>query len=110
MGVFDIINSSNGLFLCRFCVKYQFRHCVINPGSRRVFILPQEPGNPRGGNYVFALDFQPLESPFYKIVCFRDTYIYNEKMMKKPGSLEILIYSSENGTWKTSRKFPGNQI
>ncbi|PRQ31950.1 putative F-box domain-containing protein [Rosa chinensis] len=94
----DILQSCNGLFLCRHRVvpflchhrvaDLRKRHpvYVVNPTTNQFSVL----SSPRVGKDPFfiryALAFDPSKSPHYKVVCLDDH--------------QIDIYSSETRAWK----------
>ncbi|KAJ4840358.1 hypothetical protein Tsubulata_007628 [Turnera subulata] len=94
-GGIEIIQSCNGLLLCAtFRTRYRSKrnYYVYNPTTRHYTTLPHPlPGRISG----VSLAFDPSKSPHYKAVC-----VTNSRSLRN--HLQIQIYSSETGPWRTS--------
>ncbi|KAF7811483.1 cell division cycle protein 48-like protein [Senna tora] len=94
----DVLQSCNGLVLCRSDYRVEIHYYVCNPTTKQYSVLP--PLKKCSGllNFVsgVCLAFDPSKSPHYKVVCVRFcglSYQYH---------YQIEIYSSENGLWRVS--------
>ena len=92
----SVLQSCNGLLLCASFRAHELsrRYYVYNPTTKQFAILPQI-----GSQYAehvcgMNLAFDPVRSPYYKVVCVR-----------RVGNLfQIEIYSSETQLWRVSGK------
>ncbi|KAF3615549.1 hypothetical protein FXO37_35450 [Capsicum annuum] len=90
-----ISQSCNGLLLCRtFHNPFMFNesYYIINPTTQQFTTLPK----PSSGDVVgMSLAFDPLKSPYYKVICLQISEI-------EPANYQIEIYSSELKKWRVS--------
>ncbi|PON92417.1 F-box domain containing protein [Trema orientale] len=100
-----IIQSCNGLLLCRPVLDYKSRiNYVYNPTTKHYAKLPPSPtprniGESTRTNYTVlgvSLAFDPSKSPHYKVVCVSDSC-----GVFRP-TFNVEIYSSETGCWTLS--------
>lgn len=90
-----IKQSCSGLLLCSSLQENAPRphYFVYNPTTNKYTMLPPIP-NDKGALFRdFVLAFDPLQSPDYKVVCVKDSFLYES-------SFQIEIYSSQTGTWR----------
>ena len=92
-----VLQSCNGLLLC---ASYRARelkrtYYVYNPTTKQFATLPQI--RHECSKYVcgMTLAFDPIKSPFYKVVCLRRSE--NSRQL-----FQIEIYSSETLSWRAS--------
>lgn len=97
-----ILQSCNGLLLCCTADVRDLRrsYYVYNPATRQYCTTLPRPQVRRGVAAVgticrMTLAFDPLKSPYYKVVCVR----YCDETHTQ---LEIEIYSSETRCWRRS--------
>ncbi|KAL8149309.1 hypothetical protein AgCh_006353 [Apium graveolens] len=90
----SVLQSCNGLLLCASFRAHESnrRYYICNPTTKQFAILPQIKSQNLKNVCGMSLAFDPLRSPYYKVVCVR-----------RVGDLfQIEIYSSETLFWRVS--------
>uniref|UniRef100_A0A2N9GCW1 Uncharacterized protein n=1 Tax=Fagus sylvatica TaxID=28930 RepID=A0A2N9GCW1_FAGSY len=88
-----ILQSCNGLFLCRSQIQNRdFSYYVCNPTTKHFSTLPPITTNGPISIFGVNLAFEPSKSPYYQVICVRSSdvslYYY-----------QIEIYSSKTRAW-----------
>ncbi|KAK1421381.1 hypothetical protein QVD17_23677 [Tagetes erecta] len=112
-----VLHSVNGLMLCHslyehFCkvtkaIEYNAMYYVFNPTINQAITVPKPElegcdwvrRRPRG----MTLVFDPVKSPYYKVVCVRG-HLWSDHLFG------IEVYSSETRSWKVCGKPFSNEI
>ncbi|XP_076949139.1 F-box protein At5g07610-like [Bidens hawaiensis] len=95
---FSILQSCNGLLLCRKGYGDSRKYYVLNPTTKQFAVLPSVPGGQRVRQSIrfMALAFHPTDFPHYKVVCIRNLHIGEAYLY------QVLTYSSDTRKWKVS--------
>ncbi|WOH01318.1 hypothetical protein DCAR_0520700 [Daucus carota subsp. sativus] len=91
------LQSCNGLLLCASYRAREFnrRYYVYNPTTKQFATLPQIKREFSKTVCGMSLAFDPVTSPYYKVVCVRRSELRQQHF-------QIEIYSSETRVWKVS--------
>ncbi|KAI3965569.1 hypothetical protein MKX01_010526 [Papaver californicum] len=92
-----IVQSCNGLFLCSSC-SFDNDKCIyyiLNPFTKQYSILPRSKLRKSGFSFSnnVSLVYDPLRSPYYKVICMWNN---GASLVKR----RIEIYSSETSSWR----------
>ncbi|MFQ6621578.1 hypothetical protein Gotur_002764, partial [Gossypium turneri] len=97
----DVLQSCYGLFLCKSEVgnlkNVISRYFICNPSTKKFkeLSLPENPFKDFIKYYV-NMAFDPLKSPYYKVICVRE-------VPDQPSNYKPDVYSSETDSWTLSR-------
>ncbi|XP_022744112.1 F-box protein At5g07610-like [Durio zibethinus] len=93
---FKILQSCNGLLLGHCCYKRNegSRYFICNPTTRK-FKMISLPVSQSGSLRAVNLAFDPIKSPYYKVICVR-------KLPSPSNRFGIYIYSSKSDEWDDS--------
>ncbi|XP_021282905.1 F-box protein At5g07610-like [Herrania umbratica] len=90
---FRIMQSCNGLLLCRCCDKFQYlNYFIFNPSTNKIRIVSFPQAEVEGFVYAVNLAFDPLKSVHYKIISIR-------RLVWVAPRFQIDIYSSKTDSW-----------
>ncbi|KAL8149307.1 F-box protein At5g07610-like [Apium graveolens] len=93
----SVVQSCNGLLLCasyRAC-EFNRTYYVYNPTTKQYSTLPQIRNEYSKYVCAMSLAFDPMKSPYYKVVCVRRSETSRQLF-------QIEIYSSETLSWRVS--------
>ncbi|XWS64937.1 hypothetical protein CRYUN_Cryun05aG0047300 [Craigia yunnanensis] len=93
---FKILQSCNGLLLghCYYKRNEGLRYFICNPTTRK-FKMISLPVSQSGSLRAVNLAFDPIKSPYYKVICVR-------KLLSPSNRFGIYIYSSKSDEWDSS--------
>ncbi|KAL4376046.1 hypothetical protein GQ457_02G029790 [Hibiscus cannabinus] len=93
---FKILQSCNGLLLGHFYynINEGLRYFICNPTTRK-FKMISLPVSQLGSLRAVNLAFDPVKSPYYKIICVRKLLAPNKRF-------GLYIYSSKSDEWDSS--------
>ncbi|KAJ7974833.1 putative F-box family protein [Quillaja saponaria] len=94
----NILQSCNGLLLCSSfpgANQSKTNYYIYNPTTKQYSLLPPFGSSNGALRTVFAvsLAFDPFKSPYYKVVCVRDSG-------SSGNHFQFEIYSSDTGLWR----------